>query len=397
MQVGIALLIEFISPVAVLGWMWLRHGQRPSRLTVAGARVAIAGLALVLDLVSGADLDGLGVALGPRARCSGAAVYWIISADEDNGLPGHRARRRRAAVGGVVLLVAGLVGIVPIAAPRAGRGPRRHRPSRGGWRCSRSASITAAAALRPRHRARPGGWARAWPRSSGSPRPCAGVVLGLAAAGRGAARHPAAPAARCVLLGVVGVRLGEPQIRQEAPHRARTVVSTRYDQSARHRQRRRRHRRRRGRRGRARGACGTTSTVEVVHTSTPDELSTALADHPDLRRRRGARRRRQPARRRRRPARGRPARASPSGWCRWAPATTSPRPWACRTSPPRPPRSSPTGTRRDDRPGRSTATDARRHQRRAHRHRRRGRRRRPAVEEGPRPGRLRHRRGAHRR
>jgi drug/metabolite transporter (DMT)-like permease len=115
MQVGVAILIEFTSPVAVIGWLWLRHGQRPSRLTVAGALIAIAGLMLVLDLVSGADVDAIGVlwALGAMA---GAAFYWVISADEDNGLPGLVLAAGGLLSGGVVLLAAGLVGIVPLAA-----------------------------------------------------------------------------------------------------------------------------------------------------------------------------------------------------------------------------------------------------------------------------------------
>src|SRR5919198_2357588 len=29
MQVGVALLIEYTAPVAVVGWFWLRHGQCP--------------------------------------------------------------------------------------------------------------------------------------------------------------------------------------------------------------------------------------------------------------------------------------------------------------------------------------------------------------------------------
>ncbi|WP_332666064.1 EamA family transporter [Aeromicrobium sp.] len=117
MQVGVAILIEFTSPVAVIGWLWFRHGQRPSRLTVGGALLAIAGLALVLDLISGADVDPIGVlwALGAMA---GAAFYWIISADEDNGLPGIVLAAGGLLLGGVALLVAGLVGIVPLATSR---------------------------------------------------------------------------------------------------------------------------------------------------------------------------------------------------------------------------------------------------------------------------------------
>ena len=118
MEVGVAILIEFTSPVAVIGWLWFRHGQRPSRLTVAGALLAITGLMLVLDLISGADVDPIGVvwALGAMA---GAAFYWIISADEDNGLPGIVLAAGGLLLGGVALLVAGLIGIVPLATSRA--------------------------------------------------------------------------------------------------------------------------------------------------------------------------------------------------------------------------------------------------------------------------------------
>lgn len=37
MPVGVALLLEYLAVVLVVGWMWLRHGQRPRRLTIAGA------------------------------------------------------------------------------------------------------------------------------------------------------------------------------------------------------------------------------------------------------------------------------------------------------------------------------------------------------------------------
>ncbi len=118
MQVGVALLIEFTSPVAVLLWMWLRHHQRPGRLTVAGAALALAGLVLVLDLLSGADVDSWGVAWALGAMI-GAAFYWIISADEDNGLPGLALAAGGLSIGGLALLVAGGVGVIPLAATRA--------------------------------------------------------------------------------------------------------------------------------------------------------------------------------------------------------------------------------------------------------------------------------------
>jgi drug/metabolite transporter (DMT)-like permease len=103
--------------VAVIGWLWLRNGQRPGRWTLTGAVIAAAGLVLVLNLVSGADVDPVGVlwALGAMA---GAAVYWVISADEDNGLPPIALATGGLLLGGVLLLGAGAVGIVPFEAPR---------------------------------------------------------------------------------------------------------------------------------------------------------------------------------------------------------------------------------------------------------------------------------------
>lgn len=115
MPVGVAILIEFTSPVAVIGWMWLRHKQRPTRKTVGGTALAGVGLVLVLDLVAGASIDPIGVlwALGAMA---GAAVYWIMSADEGNGLPPLTLAAAGLLCGGAILLLAGVVGIVPFVA-----------------------------------------------------------------------------------------------------------------------------------------------------------------------------------------------------------------------------------------------------------------------------------------
>ena len=115
MQVGVALLIEFTCPVAVLAWMWWRHGQRPTRLTIAGAVLAIGGLALVLDLLSGADVDAIGLAWALGSMVC-AAVYWVLSSDEGNGLPGIALAAGGMTFGGLTLLAAGLVGIVPLGA-----------------------------------------------------------------------------------------------------------------------------------------------------------------------------------------------------------------------------------------------------------------------------------------
>lgn len=115
MQVGPALLIEYTAPAAVVVWMWVRHGQRPGPLTLLGAGVAVLGLVLVLDLVSGAGLSAVGVAWALAAMV-GAATYFVISADEGNGLPPMVLAAGGLLVGGAVLGLAGLVGVLPMEA-----------------------------------------------------------------------------------------------------------------------------------------------------------------------------------------------------------------------------------------------------------------------------------------
>jgi len=118
MQVGPAILIEYTAPAAVVVWMWLRHGQRPGPVTLVGAVLAAAGLVLVLDLLSGAELSVPGVlwALGAMV---GAASYFVISADESNGLPPLTLAAAGLTVGAVVLSALGLVGLLPMAAATA--------------------------------------------------------------------------------------------------------------------------------------------------------------------------------------------------------------------------------------------------------------------------------------
>jgi drug/metabolite transporter (DMT)-like permease len=115
MQVGPAILIEFTAPAVVVAYLWLRHGQRPGRMTLAGAGLAALGLVLVLDLVSGADLSLPGV-LWALAAMIGCATYFIISADEHNGLPPLVLAWAGLLVGALVLGVLAIIGVLPLRA-----------------------------------------------------------------------------------------------------------------------------------------------------------------------------------------------------------------------------------------------------------------------------------------
>ena len=115
MEVGPALLIEYTAPAAVVTWLWLRHDQRPAAMTLGGAALAGVGLLLVLDLFSGTGFDAVGAAWALAAMV-GAASYFLISADDSTGLPPLALAAGGLTVGGLALGLLGLVGALPLRA-----------------------------------------------------------------------------------------------------------------------------------------------------------------------------------------------------------------------------------------------------------------------------------------
>ncbi len=118
LQVGPALLIEYTAPAAVVVWLWVRHAQRPGAVTLAGAGLAAVGLVLVLDVLSGTELNTAGV-LWALAAMVGAAAYFVISADERTGLPPVALAAGGLLVGAAVLGLLGAVGLMPMHASAA--------------------------------------------------------------------------------------------------------------------------------------------------------------------------------------------------------------------------------------------------------------------------------------
>ncbi|MEV4133745.1 DMT family transporter [Dactylosporangium sp. NPDC049742] len=115
LPIGVALLLEYLGIILVVGWMWAAHGQRPRRLTVAGAVTAVLGLVFVLDLTGNADLDPVGVLWGLGAAV-GLAGYFVLSARTDNELPSVALASGGMAAGALALLALGAAGAMPLHA-----------------------------------------------------------------------------------------------------------------------------------------------------------------------------------------------------------------------------------------------------------------------------------------
>ena len=114
--VGVALLLEYLGVVLVVGWLWLRHGQRPRRLTITGGVVAIAGLAMVLNLAGPARLNPAGVIWALLAAV-GLAAYFVLSAGgEEEPLPPLVMAWAGMCVGAAALAALAGTGLLPMTA-----------------------------------------------------------------------------------------------------------------------------------------------------------------------------------------------------------------------------------------------------------------------------------------
>jgi drug/metabolite transporter (DMT)-like permease len=115
MPVGVALLLEYLGVVLVVGWLWLRHGHRPRRLTIAGGVVAIAGLVMVLNLGGSARINPLGVMWGLLAAV-GLATYFVLSAADEEPLPPIVMAWAAMCLGAAALAVLGWTGLLTMTA-----------------------------------------------------------------------------------------------------------------------------------------------------------------------------------------------------------------------------------------------------------------------------------------
>lgn len=115
--VALGLLLEYLGIVLVVAWVALRRRRLPSWLTLTGVAVAIIGLVVVLNPFGMGTIDPRGIAWGALAAC-GLAVYFVVSA-RPMTLPPLTFVAFGLAIGTVTVLLAGVVGLMPLQASTA--------------------------------------------------------------------------------------------------------------------------------------------------------------------------------------------------------------------------------------------------------------------------------------
>ena len=114
LSVGVALLLEYLAPVLIVGWLWARHRQAPRRLTVAGVMLAVAGLLLVLDVLGGgASVNLAGVLWGLGAAVC-LVLYFLLADHLHEDVPPIALAGGGLVVGALSLGAAGLVGVLDL-------------------------------------------------------------------------------------------------------------------------------------------------------------------------------------------------------------------------------------------------------------------------------------------
>ncbi|MBB2989928.1 drug/metabolite transporter (DMT)-like permease [Mycolicibacterium iranicum] len=125
LSVGVALLLEYTSPILVVGWLWATTRRRPTTLTLAGVGLAVAGIMLVLGIVgsdglAASHINLVGVGWGLAAAVC-AACYFLMSdkvggetSDDTPALHPITLATAGLIFGAVTVAALGLTGAMPL-------------------------------------------------------------------------------------------------------------------------------------------------------------------------------------------------------------------------------------------------------------------------------------------
>lgn len=83
--VGVALLVEYLAPALVLGWVRFVQRRPVTRAAALGVVLAVGGLACVVEVWSGLGFDALGLLLALAAACCQVGYFVLSDQGSDAG------------------------------------------------------------------------------------------------------------------------------------------------------------------------------------------------------------------------------------------------------------------------------------------------------------------------
>jgi drug/metabolite transporter (DMT)-like permease len=113
--VGTGVLIEYMAPLLLVAVAWARTRRVPKAVVLIGSVVALVGLVLVVSPGGSAGVDALGLTFALAAMV-GCAIYYVVAAQPNDGLPPVALAATGLVVGGIALGLVGLTGLVPFTA-----------------------------------------------------------------------------------------------------------------------------------------------------------------------------------------------------------------------------------------------------------------------------------------
>ncbi|MBQ1001126.1 EamA family transporter [Streptomyces nigra] len=83
--VGVALLVEYLAPALVLGWVRFVQRRPVTRAAAVGVVLAVGGLACVVEVWAGLGFDALGLLLALGAACCQVGYFVLSDQGSDSG------------------------------------------------------------------------------------------------------------------------------------------------------------------------------------------------------------------------------------------------------------------------------------------------------------------------